>query len=165
MLEAFQRVAAHGASELVLVSGYSGIGKSSVVNELPKVIVLPRGIFISGEFDLRVKDTPYSTLAHAFQGLIRQILNGREEDVALWREAIREALGNHGSLLTALIPELGQMIGPQPPVAVLSALETQVRFQMVFQRFVGAFARAEHPLVIFVDDLQWLDQATLKLIE
>lgn len=165
LLAAFDRVVTHGGSELMLVSGYSGIGKSSVVNELHKVIVLPRGIFISGKFDLHLKSTPYSTLAHAFQGLIRQIMNGGEEDVGRWREAIREALGNHGSLLTGLIPELVQVIGSQPPVAVLSALETQVRFQMVFQRFVSVFARAEHPLVIFIDDLQWLDQATLTLIE
>jgi predicted ATPase/signal transduction histidine kinase len=164
LLAAFDRVATHGGAELVLVSGYSGIGKSSVVSELHKVIVLPRGIFISGKLDRRL-DSPYATFAQAFQGLIRQILNGRDDDIARWREAIRDAVGNHGSLLTELIPELVQMIGPQPPVAVLSHLETQIRFQSVFQRFVGVFARAEHPLVIFIDDLQWLDRATLTLIE
>src|SRR6266436_1044172 len=117
LLAAFDRVVKHGGSELVLVSGYSGIGKSSVVNELHKVIVLPRGIFISGKFDQRLRDTPHATFAQAFQGLIRQILNGREDDIVHWCEAIREAVGNHGSLLTDLIPELVQMIGPQPPVA------------------------------------------------
>jgi PAS domain S-box-containing protein len=165
LLAAFDRVVMHGGSELVLVSGYSGIGKSSVVNELHKVIVLPRGIFISGKFDLRLRDTPHSTLAQAFQGLIQQLLNGHADDIARWRDAIKEAVGNQGRLLTDLIPDLVRLIGPQPTVAVLSPVDAQLRFQTVFQRFVGVFARAEHPLVIFVDDLQWLDPATLTLIE
>ncbi|WP_240702380.1 AAA family ATPase [Trinickia terrae] len=165
LLDAFERVVAQAEPELVLVSGYSGIGKSSVVNELHKVIVLPRGIFISGKFDLRLRDIPYATLAQAFQGLIRQILNGQEADIAHWRDAIQQAVGKHGCLLTDLIPELTGLIGPQPPVPVLSPLETQLRFQSVFQNFVGVFAKAEHPLVIFVDDLQWLDPATLTVVE
>jgi serine/threonine protein kinase len=165
LLAAFDRVVKHGGSELVLVSGYSGIGKSSVVNELHKVIVLPRGIFISGKFDQRLRDTPHATLAQAFQGLIQQLLNGHADDILRWRDAIKEAVGNQGRLLTDLIPELVRLIGPQPTVAVLSPNDAQLRFQTVFQRFVGVFARAEHPLVIFVDDLQWLDPATLTLIE
>jgi PAS domain S-box-containing protein len=165
LLAAFDRVVMHGGPELVLVSGYSGIGKSSVVNELHKVIVLPRGIFISGKFDLRLRDTPHSTLAQAFQGLIQQLLNGRADDIARWRDAIKEAVGNQGRLLTDLIPDLARLIGPQPTIAVLSPVDAELRFQTVFQRFVGVFARAEHPLVIFVDDLQWLDPATLTLIE
>src|SRR6266436_2424357 len=165
LLAAFDRVVMHGGSELVLVFGYSGIGKSSVVNELHKVIVLPRGIFISGKFDLRLRDTPHSTLAQAFQGLIQQLLNGQADDIARWRDAIKEAVGNQGRLLTDLIPDLVRLIGPQPTVAVLSPVDAELRFQTVFQRFVGVFARAEHPLVIFVDDLQWLDPATLTLIE
>jgi len=165
LLAAFDRVAKHGGCELVLVSGYSGIGKSSVVNELQKVIVLPRGIFISGKFDLRLRDIPYSTLARALQGLIRQILNGDEANVRRWRERLQEAVGGHGSLLTELMPELLLLIGSQPPAPVLSGLETQARFQAVFQRFIGVFAQAEHPLVVFIDDLQWLDPATLMLIE
>jgi predicted ATPase/signal transduction histidine kinase len=165
LLAAFDRVVMHGGSELVLVSGYSGIGKSSVVNELHKVIVLPRGIFISGKFDLRLRDTPHSTLAQAFQGLIQQLLNGHADDIDRWRDAIKEAVGNQGRLLTDLIPDLARLIGPQPTVAVLSSVDAELRFQTVFQRFVGVFARAEHPLVIFIDDLQWLDPATLTLIE
>jgi PAS domain S-box-containing protein len=165
LLAAFDRVVKHGGSELVLVSGYSGIGKSSVVNELHKVIVLPRGIFISGKFDQRLRDTPHATLAQAFQGLIQQLLNGHADDIARWRGAIREAVGNQGRLLTDLIPNLVRLIGPQPTVAILSPVDAQLRFQTVFQRFVSVFARAEHPLVIFVDDLQWLDPATLTLIE
>src|SRR3984957_14956503 len=165
LLAAFDRVVMHGRSEFVLVSGYSGIGKSSVVNELHKVIVLPRGIFISGKFDLRLRDTPHSTLAQAFQGLIQQLLNSQENGIARWRDAIKEAVGNQGRLLTDLIPDLARLIGPQPTVAVLSPVDAELRFQTVFQRFVAVFARAEHPLVIFVDDLQWLDPATLTLIE
>jgi PAS domain S-box-containing protein len=165
LLGAFDRVVKHGGSEIVLVSGYSGIGKSSVVNELHKVIVLPRGIFISGKFDQRLRDTPHATLAQAFQGLIQQLLNGHADDIARWRGAIKEAVGNQGRLLTDLIPNLVRLIGPQPTVAVLSPVDAQLRFQTVFQRFVAVFARAEHPLVIFVDDLQWLDPATLTLIE
>ena len=165
LLAAFDRVVKRGGSELVLVSGYSGIGKSSVVNELHKVIVLPRGIFISGKFDLRLRDTPHSTLAQAFQGMIQQLLKGPADDIARWRGAIKDAVGNQGRLLTDLIPDLVRLIGPQPTVAVLSPVDAQLRFQTVFQRFVGVFARAEHPLVIFVDDLQWLDPATLALIE
>src|SRR6202040_720492 len=155
LLEAFDRVVTHGRSELVLVTGHSGIGKSSVVNELLKATVLPRGIFISGKFDLRLKDIPYSTLAQAFQGLIRQFLSGGHESVGRWRDAIREAVGNQGSLLTDLIPELIRLIGPQPPLGALSPAEAGLRFQLAFQRFVNVFARQEHPLVIFVDDLQW----------
>jgi PAS domain S-box-containing protein len=165
LLQAFDRVVAEATTELVLVAGYSGIGKSSVVNELHKVIVLPRGIFISGKFDLRLRDIPYSTLAQAFRTLIRQILNGAEADIARWRDAIREAVGKQGRLLTDLIPELATLVGPQPPIPVLSPFETQVRFQSTFRNFVGVFARAEHPLVIFVDDLQWLDPATLTVVE
>jgi PAS domain S-box-containing protein len=165
LLGAFGRVVVDGATRLVLVSGYSGIGKSSVVNELHKVIVLPRGIFISGKFDQRLRDIPYSTLAQAFQGLIRQLLNADDDRIRHWRDAIREAVASQGRLLTDLIPELALIIGPQPPIPELSPLETQLRFQALFQRFVGVFARAEHPLVIFLDDLQWLDPATLTLIE
>jgi predicted ATPase/signal transduction histidine kinase len=165
LLGAFDRVAASGATNLVLVSGYSGIGKSSVVNELHKVIVLPRGIFISGKFDQRSRDIPYSTMAEAFQALIRQILNGKATEIARWRDAILHAVGVNGRLLSDLIPELVRMIGPQPDVPELAPFDAQLRFQDVFQRFVSVFARPEHPLLIFIDDLQWLDPETLALIQ
>jgi predicted ATPase/signal transduction histidine kinase len=165
LLAAFDQVVRIGKTRLVLVSGFSGIGKSSVVNELHKVIVLPRGIFISGKFDQRSRNTPYSTVAEAFQGLIRQILNGKPAEIARWRDAVLEAVGANGRLLTDLIPELVRMIGPQPDVPDLAPFDAQLRFQGVFQRFVSIFARVEHPLVIFIDDLQWLDPATLALIE
>ena len=165
LLAAFDRVVARGESGLVLVSGFSGIGKSTVVNELDKFISLPRGIFISGKFDQRLRGIPYATVAQAFDGLIRQILKGRDEDVCRWRDAVRDAVGSLAGLLTELIPTLGQLIGPQPAVPVLSPLDTQTRFQSVFQRFIGAFARRGHPLVVFMDDLQWLDPGTLRLME
>jgi PAS domain S-box-containing protein len=162
---AFDRVVADGAPELVLVAGYSGIGKSSVVNELHKVLVPPRGLFAAGKFDQYKRDIPYATLGQAFQGLVRQILGKDESEVARWHGAIREALGPNGQLIVTLIPELELIIGPQPPVPTLPPQDAQNRFQMVFRRFLGAFARRENPLALFLDDLQWLDTATLKLLE
>ncbi len=165
LLEAFERVVVRGTAEFVLVSGYSGVGKSSVVNELHKAIVLPRGIFISGKLDQYKRDVPYATLAQAFQALVRQILSKNEEEFGHWRKAIRDALGFNGQLVVNLIPDLDLVIGKQAPVPELSAQETQIRFQAVFTAFLGVFARKEHPLVLFLDDLQWLDRATLNLLE
>jgi PAS domain S-box-containing protein len=165
LLDAFERVVATGTSGLALVAGYSGIGKSSVVNELKKAIVRPRGLFIAGKFDQHKQDIPYSTLAQAFQTLVRQILGKSQEEVGHWREAIRQAIGANGRLITTLIPELDLIIGQQPPVPPLPPQEAQHRFQAVFRRFLGVFARKEHPLTLFLDDLQWLDAATLTLIE
>jgi PAS domain S-box-containing protein len=165
LIASFDRVVASGTPELVLVSGYSGIGKSSVVNELHKVLVPPRGLFASGKFDQYKRDIPYSTLAQAFQGLVRQILDKQEQEVARWRGPIQEALGANGQLVVTLIPELELIIGPQPPVPALPAQDAQNRFQMVFRHFLGVFARKEHPLAVFLDDLQWLDTATLQLLE
>jgi PAS domain S-box-containing protein len=165
LLEAFDRVVAHGRPELVLVSGYSGIGKSSVVNELHKALVLPRGIFISGKFDQYKRDIPYATLAQAFETLVRQILSKGELEVGRWCHAIRDAVGLNGRLVVDLIPELELMIGKQAPVPEFHPQEAQNRFQAVFRAFLGVFARKEHPLALFLDDLQWLDAATLKLLE
>ncbi|MBV8415438.1 MAG: AAA family ATPase, partial [Verrucomicrobia bacterium] len=164
LLDAFQRAASTGKPELVLVSGYSGIGKSSVVNELHKV-VLPNGFFISAKFDQNKRDIPYSTLAQAFQTLIRQILSKSQKELNEWHDAIIEALGSNAQLIVNLIPELELVIGKQPPVPELLSLEAQNRFEAVLRQFLGVFARKEHPLVLFLDDLQWLDPATLKLLE
>ncbi|HEX2789198.1 MAG TPA: AAA family ATPase, partial [Steroidobacteraceae bacterium] len=165
LLAAFDQVVTSGTPVLVLVSGYSGIGKSSVVHELHKAIVLPRGIFISGKFDQYKRDIPYATLAQAFRTLIRQILSESEAQVDGWRHAIHKAVGPNAQLLAGLIPELEFVIGKQPPVAELPATEAETRFHMVFRSFLRVFARKEHPLAIFLDDLQWLDAATLKLLE
>jgi predicted ATPase/transcriptional regulator with GAF, ATPase, and Fis domain len=165
LLAAFDRVVAHGTLELVLVSGYSGIGKSSVVNELHKVLVPPRGLFASGKFDQYRRDIPYATLAQAFQTLIRQILVKSEAEVEQWRGTILEAVGPNGQLIINLIPEVEFIVGKQPPVPDLPPKDAQSRFQLAFRRFLGVFARPEHPLTLFLDDLQWLDAATLDLLE
>ena len=165
LLEAFDRVVAQGRPELVLVSGYSGVGKSSVVYELHKALVPPRGLFASGKFDQYKRDIPYATLAQAFQTLVRQILVKSEAEVGHWRHALQEALGANGQLLINLIPEVEFLLGKQPPVPHLPPQDARNRFQLVFRRFLGAFARPEHPLALFLDDLQWLDAATLELLE
>jgi PAS domain S-box-containing protein len=165
LLASFDRVVANGTPELVLVSGYSGIGKSSVVHELHKLLVPPRGLFASGKFDQYKRDIPYATLAQAFQSLVRPLLGQSEAELASWRHALLEALGPNGRLMVDLVPELKLIIGRQPPVPDLLPHEAQNRFQMVFRRFLGVFARKEHPLALFLDDLQWLDRATLDLLE
>jgi len=162
---AFDRVAAQGTPELVLVSGYSGVGKSSVVHELHKRLVPPRGLFASGKFDQYKRDIPYATLAQAFQSLVRPLLAQSEAELGRWRDALRDALGPNGQLIVHLVPELELVIGTQPPVAELASHDAKTRFQMVFRRFVAVFSRPEHPLVLFLDDLQWLDAATLDLLD
>jgi PAS domain S-box-containing protein len=165
LLAAFDRVVAGSAPELVLVSGYSGIGKSSVVNELHKVLVLPRGRFAAGKFDQYKRDIPYATLAQAFQSLVRRLLGKSEAELQHWRERLQQALDPNGLLIVDLIPELQLIIGAQPPVPDLPPQDAQNRFQLVFRRFINVFARPEHPLALFLDDLQWLDAATLDLLE
>jgi PAS domain S-box-containing protein len=165
LLAAFDRVAATGMTELVLVSGYSGIGKSAVVHELHRVLVPPRGLFAAGKFDQYKRDIPYATLAQAFQALVRQILGKSDAEVGRWRDALQESVGPNGQLMVTLIPELELIIGKQSPVPELPLQDAQHRFQMVFQRVLGVFARPEHPLALFLDDLQWLDAATLALLE
>ena len=165
LLASFDRVVKSGTPELVLVSGYSGIGKSSVVNELHKALVPPRGLFASGKFDQYKRDIPYSTLAQAFQSLVRALLAKSEAELNSWREALREALSPNGLLIVDLVPELKLIIGEQPPVPDLEPQDAQRRFQLVFRRFISVFARPEHPLALFLDDLQWLDAATLDLLE
>ncbi|HVE23138.1 MAG TPA: AAA family ATPase [Acidocella sp.] len=165
LLAAFERVAAQGATELVLLSGYSGVGKSSVVNELHKVLVSRSGLFAFGKFDQHKRDIPYATLAQAFQSLVRSILGQSEAELGRWRSSLQEALGANGALIVNLVPELELIIGAQPACASLSPHDMQKRFQTVLRRFVAAFARPEHPLVLFLDDLQWLDAATLDVFE
>ena len=165
LIAAFDRVVMQGRPELVLVSGYSGVGKSSVVNELHKVLVPPRGLFAAGKFDQYKRDIPYATLAQAFQTLVRQILVKSEADVDQWRRALAEAVGPSGQLIADLIPEVEVIIGKQPPVPDLPPRDAQHRFQLVFRRFLGVFAKPEHPLALFLDDLQWLDAATRELLE
>jgi PAS domain S-box-containing protein len=165
LLSTFDRVVKEGTPGLVLVSGYSGIGKSSVVNELHKVLVPSRGLFASGKFDQYKRNIPYATLAQAFQSLVSQILGKSDTEMGQWRAALQEALGPNGQLMTTLVPALALIIGEPPPPPDLPLQDQQARFQMVFRRFLSVFARPEHPLTLFLDDLQWLDSATLDLIE
>jgi predicted ATPase/signal transduction histidine kinase len=164
LVDAFDRVVTGGATELVLVSGYAGIGKSSIVNELHKVLVPSRGLFAAGKFDQYKRDIPYATLAQAFQGLIRQLLSKPDGELAAWRADLMAALGPNAQLMVSLLPELGLVIGEQPPIPVVEPQEATARFQRVFRNLVGVFARPEHPLVLFIDDLQWLDPGTLELL-
>jgi PAS domain S-box-containing protein len=165
LLASFDRIVNGGVPELVLVSGYSGIGKSSVVNELQPVLVPPRGLFASGKFDQYKRDIPYSTLAQAFRTLIRQLLTKSETELDKWRHALRDALDQNGQLVVDLVPELKLIIGEQPPAPEVEPQQAQSRFQFLFRRFIGVFAQKEHPLALFLDDLQWLDAATLDLLE
>jgi predicted ATPase/signal transduction histidine kinase len=165
LLDCFDRVVTHGAPELALVCGYSGIGKSSVVHELHKALVPSRGLFASGKVDQYKRNIPYATLAQAFQSLVRSLLSQREAQLGQWRQSFSDALGLNGQLLVNLVPELELIIGKQPPVEELLPREAKNRFHMVFRRFLHVFACKEHPLALFLDDLQWLDGATLDLLE
>jgi PAS domain S-box-containing protein len=164
LLATFGRVVINGRPELVLLSGYSGVGKSSLVNELHGVLVPLRGLFASGKFDRFKPDIPYSTLAQAFQGLANRLLGKPEAELVRWRDALLDALGPNGKLMTDLIPGLTLIVGEQPPVPALPTQQAQSRFQLVFRRFISVFANDDHPLVLFLDDLHWADAATLHLL-
>lgn len=165
LVAAFDRIVKSGKPELVLISGYSGIGKSSVVNELHKLLVPPRGTFASGKFDQYKRDIPYATLVEAFKSLVRPLIGKPDAELAHWRAALLDALDANAALMTELIPELKLVIGEPPAVPELEPQQAQRRFMLVFQRFLAVFAQKDHPLALFVDDLQWLDAATLDLLE
>ncbi|WP_437494286.1 ATP-binding sensor histidine kinase [Sorangium sp. So ce1014] len=164
LLRAFERVAGTGAPELVLVSGYSGMGKSALVHELYRPIVRERALFLSGKFDQYKRDIPYSTLVQAFRELVLDTLAESEDRIAAFRQRLLGALGANGQLIVEVIPQVELIIGRQPPVPELPPIEAQHRFRVVFQRFIGVFARQEHPLALFLDDLQWSDSASLGLL-
>lgn len=165
LLAAFDCVAQFGTSELLLVSGYSGIGKSSLVQEVYKPIVQRRGYFIAGKFDQLQRNVPYSALTSAFNSLVQQLLTESEAQLCQWREKLAIALGANGQVILDVIPELEHIIGKQPEIAALNPTEAQHRFNRVFQNFIRVFCQREHPLVIFLDDLQWADSATLRLMK
>jgi PAS domain S-box-containing protein len=164
LVQTFNHVLETGKPELVMVAGYSGIGKTSLIRELYQPLVRSRGLFASGKFDQYKRNIPYSTIAEAFRELIRQILTGSEERIASWREQLHRALGANGQLIVELIPQTELVIGPQPPVPELPPTEARNRFNRVFSKFIDVFATREHPLVVFLDDLQWVDSASLKLL-
>ncbi len=167
LVAAFERVAnpPQGGVEMMLVAGYSGIGKSALVQEIYKPITSKHGYFISGKFDQFGGNIPYSAVVDAFQGLVRQLLSESSEQLNLWREKLLAAFGSNGQVIIDVIPEVELIVGKQPAVPELGATESQNRFNLVFQNFIRACCTKEHPLVIFLDDLQWADSATLKLIE
>jgi len=167
LLEAFERVVGNSQSkiELMLVSGYSGIGKTSVVNEIHKPIVRQRGYFIAGKFDQFKRNIPYAALIQAFQELMRQLLTENSENIGIWKEKLLEAFGQNGQVIIDVIPEVELIVGKQPAVPTIGSSESPNRFNRLFQKFIQVFTQKEHPLVLFLDDLQWVDSASLKLIQ
>ena len=164
LLDAFERVA-RGATEMMLVTGFSGIGKTATINEVHKPIVRQHGYFIHGKFDQFNRNTPFSALVQAFQELIEQLLGSSEAELKIWKQKILAALGEDGDVISQVIPELEQIIGRQPPVRELSANAAQNRFNLLFSKFITVFTSQEHPLVLFLDDLQWADRASLQLLQ
>jgi predicted ATPase/signal transduction histidine kinase/tRNA A-37 threonylcarbamoyl transferase component Bud32 len=164
LLAIFDR-AAEDKAELVLVAGYSGIGKSALVHELHKPIVQRRGYFVSGKFDQFNRNIPYDSLIQALQELIRQLLTEPTEQLARWKEKLLGVLGPNASVILEVIPEVAFIVGPQPSAPELPPAEAQNRFHRTFEGFIRTFAEPEHPLVVFLDDLQWADLPSLQLLE
>ncbi|GGA43464.1 ATP-binding sensor histidine kinase [Okeania sp. KiyG1] len=154
-----------GGSEIMLVAGFSGIGKTAVVNEVHKPIVRQRGYFIKGKFDQLQRNIPLSAFVQAFRDLMGQLLSETETQLEEWKTKILSALGENGQVIIEVIPELEYIIGSQPAVAELSGTATQNRFNLVFLKFIQTFTTKEHPVAIFLDDLQWADTASLKLMQ
>ncbi len=164
LLAAFERVST-GNKEMMLVAGYAGVGKSVLVHEVHKPIVQRKGDFIEGKFDQFQSDIPYGALVRAFRGLMRQLLSEPGDRLGHWKAQLLDVLVPNAQIIIELIPELERIIGKQPPVQRLNPAEEQNRFMMTFRNFINVFAQKGHPLVIFLDDLQWADVPTLKLIE
>ncbi|OLP15517.1 serine/threonine protein kinase [Leptolyngbya sp. 'hensonii'] len=164
LLAAYDRITT-GSSEILLVAGFSGIGKTAIVNEVHKPIVRQRGYFIKGKFDQFQRNIPFSAVVQAFQDLMAQVLKEDRQHIEAWQAQILEAIGDNGQVIIEVIPEVELLIGKQPPLAVLDPVSAQHRLNWVFQKFIQVFPSAAHPLVIFLDDLQWADSASLKLIQ
>ena len=164
-LEAALERVSQGAAEMMLVSGSAGVGKTALVGEIHRSIAQKNGYLISGKFDQLRHNIPYSALIQALRGLIREISVANKSGRERWKSRIRAALGPNGQLVTRVIPELEQIIGPQPTLPEMGALEARNRFTAVLLDFISVFCEKTHPLVIFLDDLQWVDADTLKLVE
>ncbi|MEH2135740.1 ATP-binding sensor histidine kinase [Nostoc sp.] len=164
LLEGFERVA-NGASEFMLVAGFSGIGKTAVVNEVHKPIVRQRGYFIKGKYDQFNRNIPLCAFVQAFRDLMGQLLSESDSQLKEWKKRILTALGENAQVIIEVIPELEQIIGQQSPVVELSGSASQNRFNLLFQKFIQVFTTVTHPLVMFLDDLQWADSASLNLIQ
>ncbi|MDJ0517846.1 MAG: diguanylate cyclase [Trichodesmium sp. MO_231.B1] len=164
LLNAFENVAS-GTTEMILVVGFSGIGKTAIVNEVHKPIVKQRGYFIEGKYDQFNRNIPFSAFTQAFRELIGQLLSESDAELAKWKTNILEVVGENGQVIIDVIPELEKIIGEQPAVPELSGSAGQNRFNLLFSKFVQVFTKQEHPLVIFLDDLQWADSASLNLLK
>ncbi|MEH1790427.1 MAG: AAA family ATPase [Nostoc sp.] len=164
LLQAFERVS-QGATEMMLVAGFSGIGKTAVVNEVHKPIVRQHGYFIKGKYDQFQRNIPFSAFVQAFQDLIGQLLTESDAQIQQWKNKILDAVGENGQVIIEVIPELERIIGKQPPAPDLSGTAAQNRFNLLFQKFTQVFTSFEHPLVMFLDDLQWSDSASLNLMQ
>ncbi|HJR59426.1 MAG TPA: sigma 54-interacting transcriptional regulator [Vicinamibacterales bacterium] len=163
LTEAFDRTCA-GDTSLLLVSGYSGIGKTSLISELYQPLVRQRGYFVTGKFDQVARNIPYGAVIQAFRSLVWQLLTESEDRVADWRRRLSDMLGTHGGVLTEVVPEIEFVIGKQPAPPPVDPAEAQKRFRYAFHSFLGTVAREQNPLIVFLDDLQWVDAATLELL-
>lgn len=163
ILESFEK-ACQGKAELLLVSGGPGVGKTALIQEVHKPIAAKKGYFISGKFEQYKSNIPYESLVQAFKKLIHQILNESPESIQQWKMILQKTVGRNGKLVSDVIPEIKQIIGPQPELFEVGPTETKNRFSFVFQNFIQAFANKKHPLTIFLDDLQWADLPTLELL-
>ncbi len=163
LLSSFERVA-RGGVETITIAGQAGIGKTSLVQEIYQPVTGRRGYFVSGKFEQLEQNVPFSAFVGALRELVQQLLTESEEEIAAWRERIRDAVEPNGQLILDVVPELALIIGPQPRVPELEALEAQNRFYLAFQNFVQVFCKREHPLVLFLDDMQWADPASLNLV-
>jgi diguanylate cyclase (GGDEF)-like protein len=164
MQSAFERIS-RGGVDVVLVTGEPGIGKSALVGEMHNPIVERRGYFLSGKYDQFRRYVPYSSIIQAFQGLARQLLAESEDRIREWKERLLQSLGSNGKIITDAIPDIELIIGRQPDIPELGPEETQNRFHYVFKSFVRVFAHQSHPLVLFLDDLQWADNASITLLQ
>jgi predicted ATPase/signal transduction histidine kinase/CheY-like chemotaxis protein/tRNA A-37 threonylcarbamoyl transferase component Bud32 len=164
LMAAYSRIRA-GEKEMILVAGYSGVGKTALVNEIHAPITGDRGYFIGGKFDQLQRTVPYSALAQAFNQFCQLLLSERQETLVRWRQRIQEAVGELGKVLTDSIPHLEYVIGRQADVPELGGEEAERRFNHVFQRFLEAVATREHPLVLFIDDMQWADLSSLNFLQ
>ncbi|MEL6900385.1 MAG: AAA family ATPase [Cyanobacteria bacterium J06606_4] len=168
LLAAFERIS-QGSTEMMLVAGHSGIGKTAIINEIHKPVTRQRGYFISGKYDQLQRNVPLLAFIQAFRGLIKGLLSESDRNIKQWKQKIQGALGNNlannSQLLIEVIPELASILGPQPPAAVLTGQAAENRFNRLMQKFVQVFSGPQHPLVIFLDDLQWADTASLKLLQ
>ena len=164
ILNAFERVT-QGGVEMMLVAGSSGIGKTAVVNEVHKPITRQRGYFIKGKYEQFQRNIPFSAFVQAFRDLMTKLLSESDVQLQNWKDKILQTLGENGQILIEVIPELVSIIGQQPLVPELSGNAAQNRFNQLMQKFVNVFTSVEYPLVIFLDDLQWADLASLKLLQ